>query len=168
MGLSYTPVLIINKPFKGEPLLAGFPSTATHYNSFYTVREKPNIRGSAGWIQDVWSYNCKYNLSQTKSSVVIHSDIGPPLGLNPIQPLSWPCPQIASDGAWYFFQKDFRFGEIGSFARLCMHLTSFSPNISCQWSGSGPMVQHYCHGITIYIHPNVKRKRKFTYIRSLF
>ncbi len=22
--------------------------------------------------------------------------------------------------------------------------------ISCQWSGSGPMVQHYCHGITIF------------------
>ncbi len=25
-------------------------------------------------------------------------------------------------------------------------------DVSCQWSGSGPMVQHYCHGIIISIH----------------
>ncbi len=78
-------VLIIKKPFKGEPLLAGFLSTTTHYNSFYTVREKPNTRGSAGWIQDVWSYSCKYIFSQTKSSIVFHSDIGPPSDQSVIQ-----------------------------------------------------------------------------------
>ncbi len=41
-------VLIINKPFKGVPLLAGFPSTATHYNSVPTVLRKPATGGSVG------------------------------------------------------------------------------------------------------------------------
>ncbi len=84
-------VLIINKPFKGMPFLAGFPSTAIHYNSVPSVLRKPATEVSVGWIQDVWSISCKYNLSQTKSSIVISSDIGPPLGLNPIhgQPRKW-------------------------------------------------------------------------------
>ena len=38
-------VLIINKPFKRSPFLAGFPSTLTHYNTVNRVREKPAIWG---------------------------------------------------------------------------------------------------------------------------
>ncbi len=33
-------VLIINKPFKDSPFLAGFPSTPTHYNTVCGVVEK--------------------------------------------------------------------------------------------------------------------------------
>ncbi len=38
-------VLIINKPFKDSPFLAGFPSTPTHYNTVCGVVEKPATSG---------------------------------------------------------------------------------------------------------------------------
>ncbi len=44
----YGIVLIINKPFKDSPFLAGFPSTPTHYNTVCGVVEKPATRGLVG------------------------------------------------------------------------------------------------------------------------
>ena len=70
-------VHIIIKPFKDVLFLVGFRNTATNYNTFYTVREKPVTRGSLGSIQDVPSFSWKYNFSQTISSIVVYSDIGP-------------------------------------------------------------------------------------------
>ncbi len=44
-GIMNCGVLIINKPFKVSPLLAGFPITPTHYNTVCRVVEKPATRG---------------------------------------------------------------------------------------------------------------------------